>query len=206
VHLSHMLMLVINCIFLGYCIGAIPCGAWICRAQGIDIFKAGSGNPGATNVKRVLGSKWGNCVFSLDCLKGFAAVMLPTLFISNAHSLTIAQTVCLTSALVGHCFSMFTQFKGGKGVATLIGGLLGLMPLVCILGLMVWTVIFYTTRYVSLASMCFGVTLPIGCKLLYRSPFLLDFCLIVSIAILVLHHKNIKRLLSGTENRFNKKL
>lgn len=188
-------------ILFSYLLGALPMGVWISRWQGVDILKAGSGNPGATNVKRVLGAKWGHCVFFLDCLKGFAAVLLPEMTQANA-SLTYLKVFCLTAALVGHCFSVFIQFKGGKGVATLMGGLLGLMPLVLASALGVWAIVFYTTRYVSLASIFFALSLPIWCWVWDAPTVLSAFSTLIALAIILLHRANLKRLLVGKEHRF----
>jgi glycerol-3-phosphate acyltransferase PlsY len=112
--------------------------------------------------------------------------------------------VGLVFALVGHSFSVFIHFRGGKGVATTIGGLLALCPLVILIGVLVWLAVFYSLRYVSLASICLGVSLPVAAWLLDRPPVIRWFTLLLAVALIVRHRANIARLLKGTENRFNK--
>src|SRR6478609_11718715 len=124
---------------IGYFLGAIPFGYVVARAHGVDIFKEGSGNPGATNVKRVLGEKFGakgkragNLVFALDAVKGAAAAAWP-LFTALPHpEARLLGLVGVIAAVLGHSFSIFTKFKGGKGVATAAGGLIVLIPLSCL--------------------------------------------------------------------------
>ncbi len=132
---------------IGYLLGAISFAVIIARSQGVDIFKEGSGNPGATNVKRILGKKWGHAVFALDALKGFTATILP-LRVYEDDRLAI---IGLIAAILGHSFSVFLKFRGGKGVATTIGGLLVLMCPVLLLGLVAWLIIFYTKTVGALA-------------------------------------------------------
>ena len=116
---------------IGYLLGAISFAVIIARSKGVDIFKEGSGNPGATNVKRILGKKWGYTVFSLDALKGFTAAGLPLIVYGDVRLAVIG----LIAAILGHSFSVFFKFRGGKGVATTIGGLLALMCPVVLIGL-----------------------------------------------------------------------
>jgi glycerol-3-phosphate acyltransferase PlsY len=133
---------------IGYLLGAISFAVIIARSQGVDIFKEGSGNPGATNVKRILGKNWGHAVFALDALKGFTATILPSMFYEDDRLAIIG----LIAAILGHSFSVFLKFRGGKGVATTIGGLLVLMCPVLLLGLVAWLIIFYTKKVVALAD------------------------------------------------------
>ena len=139
----------------GYLLGAIPFAVIIARFCGVDIFKVGSGNPGATNVKRSCGKTAGNLCFILDASKGFAATAFPL----YAHFFGIEFSepqalayVGLVAAIVGHSFSVFIKFRGGKGVAVTIGGLLAIMWAAILVALVLWVVVFYSTRYVSLAS------------------------------------------------------
>ena len=140
------------CICIGYFLGALPFGYLIARAHGICIFTSGSGNPGATNVLRTLGKKAGYTVFILDTGKGLLAAYIGVL-------LNFPYTT-LFSALLGHSYSCFTHFKGGKGIATLIGGLSCLVPIPLCMSLVLWGIVFKLTHYVSLASITFAWILP----------------------------------------------
>ena len=184
---------------IGYILGAISFAVIIARSQGIDIFKEGSGNPGATNVKRILGKKWGNSVFALDALKGFIAAALPLMRYDDERLAVIG----LIAAILGHSFSVFLKFRGGKGVATTIGGLLALMWPVLLIGLVVWLILFYTKKVVALASIFFSVSLPISASFIYGTEeprFYLG--LILALFIVVRHRANIIRMFSGKENKF----
>lgn len=189
---------------MGYLFGSIPFAVLIARRKGIDILKAGSGNPGATNVRRVIGKKEGAICLFLDALKGFLAAgmpMIPILHTSEPASLGI---IGLMAALLGHSFSVFLKFKGGKGVAVTAGGLFALVPLIMFTGGLIWLAVFFTTRYVSLASIALGLSLPLTC-LIFRLPRQQTLlCLLLAIIIVVRHRTNIQRLLRGTENRFTK--
>jgi glycerol-3-phosphate acyltransferase PlsY len=201
---------------LGYLIGSVNFAVLVAKKHGIDILKEGSGNPGATNVKRVLGKGPGNLVFALDVLKGFVGTGLPYLLISkNSHSgQEVIFLICVAGfvgTLLGHCFSCFLQFKGGKGVASTIGGLLVLLTVPILIGAAIWGVVFLLSRYVSLASIALGISLPLSCwllplfsKLSFSQP---EFVFAAAIAAFNLwtHRSNIGRLLNGTENRFVKK-
>jgi glycerol-3-phosphate acyltransferase PlsY len=186
---------------IGYLLGAISFAVIIARSKGVDIFKEGSGNPGATNVKRILGKKWGNAVFALDALKGFTAALLP-LKIYDDDRLALA-IIGLIAAILGHSFSIFLKFRGGKGVATTIGGLLALMYPALLIGLVVWLIIFYTKKVVALASIFFAVSLPISAYFIYgtEDP---RFYLGVVLALFIVgrHRSNIIRMFSGKENKF----
>ena len=184
---------------IGYLLGAISFAVIIARSKGVDIFKEGSGNPGATNVKRILGKKWGHAVFSLDALKGFTATILPLMVYGDDRLAIIG----LIAAILGHSFSVFLKFRGGKGVATTIGGLLVLMCPVLLLGLVVWLIIFYTKKVVALASIFFAVSLPISAYFIYDTEdprFYLG--LVLALLIVVRHRSNITRMFSGKENKF----
>lgn len=186
----------------GYLLGSISFAVLIARSRGVNIFKVGSGNPGATNVLRALGKKWGYLCFLLDAFKGVAAVLvgfgLATLFGGNPEYLAV---VGLLFAILGHSFSLFLRFRGGKGVATTIGGLLALMPQVFLIGAILWLLVFYTTRYVSLASLVLGASLPVSAWLTHTSGLGLVLCLALAVLIAVRHRSNIQRLINGTENR-----
>jgi len=209
---------------LGYLLGAIPFGYLVARAKGVNIFEVGSKSPGATNVRRTLGPAAGNLVFALDVLKGALAACwalhahssvtldVAALGAPALGSVEIAGTswyplgaAGLVGALLGHSFSCFTKFRGGKGVATGAGGVLVLVPVAGGIGALLWAVTFYATRYVSLASMLAALSLPLTTWALGRPGWLV--CVTGAIALFVIyrHRENCRRLLAGTENRFVKK-
>ncbi len=206
---------------LGYLLGSVNFAVLVAKKHGVDILKAGSGNPGATNVKRVLGKGPGNLVFALDALKGFVGTGLPTLvgYVIATQGLAVAipgdpflhGVAGFVGTLLGHCFSCFLGFKGGKGVASTIGGLLVLLPLPIVIGAAIWGLVFAASRYVSLASIALGVSLPLSCWLLPLATSLkfgpAEFWFAAAIAAFNVwtHRSNIGRLLAGTENRFAKK-
>ena len=186
---------------IGYLLGAINFAVIIARSQGVDILKVGSGNPGATNVTRALGSKFGKLVFALDASKGFVAAFWPLLLMGDP-GLKLA-ILGLIASIVGHSFSIFLNFRGGKGVATAMGGLLAIMPLVLSIGLLVWGTFFFASRMVALASILFALSLSISACLIYgfgAPRFAL--ALVLSLIIIVRHRSNIKNMLKGTESRF----
>ena len=215
---------------VGYFVGAIPFGYLVARAYGINIFEHGSKSPGATNVKRVLGKKAGNTVFALDAVKGALCAGWPlllaqwaahgsvvttgrwtgwTVYTANVKVLTPetvipAAVTGLLFAVVGHSFSCFTRFKGGKGVATSAGGFIVLMPVVTLIALGVWLVTFFASRYVSLASILAAAAIPVGALLLHQPRLLVGLAVLISVFVIVLHRANLGRLLKGTENRFVK--
>jgi glycerol-3-phosphate acyltransferase PlsY len=203
-------------LLLGYLIGSVNFAVLVAKKHGVDILKEGSGNPGATNVKRVLGKGPGNLVFALDALKGFVGAGLPYLLLrvdETSAAGDIHFIICVAGfvgTLLGHCFSCFLKFKGGKGVASTIGGLLVLLPVPILIGAAIWGLVFTLSRYVSLASIALGVSLPLSCwllplctKLTFGQP---EFWFAAAIAAFNVwtHRSNIGRLLAGTENRFGK--
>lgn len=191
----------ISVVLVGYLIGSVSFSVLIALRLGVNIFSVGSGNPGATNVKRALGAKWGNLVFSLDALKGLVAAGWPLLFFSGGEiKLAILG---LLAALAGHSYSIFLKFRGGKGVATTMGGLLAIMPVALLIGLLVWLALYYASRVVALASILFALSLPISAAWLYTfsdSRFILGCAL--CLLIIFRHKSNISRLLQGKENSF----
>lgn len=195
----------------GYLVGAIPFGLLIARLKGVDIRKVGSGNIGATNVLRAVGKPWGIATFMLDAVKGFLPAFLFPIVGSRLgadfQSLEIAGLVGAVAAILGHTFPIYLGFKGGKGVATSAGAVLGLAPLSIIIGLSVWTITFYSFRYVSLASIVGAIAAVVAGWILYRGNGLVLPVALTVLGVLVIarHHANIKRLLNGTESRFAKK-
>ena len=196
---------------LGYLIGSVNFAVLVAKKHGVDILKEGSGNPGATNVKRVLGKGPGNLVFALDALKGFVGAGLPYLFLrieETGSTADIRFVVCVAGfvgTLLGHCFSCFLNFKGGKGVASTIGGLLVLLPVPILIGATTWGVVFLLSRYVSLASLALGVSLPLSCFFLKYDQPRFWFAAAIAAFNIWTHRSNIGRLLTGTESRFVKK-
>ncbi len=186
----------------GYLIGSLPFGYLVAKANGVDIFSVGSKNPGATNVKRCVGKKAGNIVFLLDALKGFAATGWPMLLAGDSLYYSL---IGLVFAVLGHSFSLFMKFRGGKGVATMLGGVVALMYVAALVGVLVWLAVFYTSRYVSLASICLAISLPIT-NLAIGAPATLTWVsLALGLLVVVRHKENIVRLIRGEENKFAKK-
>ncbi|HUJ43066.1 MAG TPA: glycerol-3-phosphate 1-O-acyltransferase PlsY [Opitutaceae bacterium] len=208
----------------GYLLGSLPFGYLVARAHGVDIFEAGSGNPGATNVKRVLGAKAGNLVYLLDAFKGAVAAGWPLLYIlfsgpsvttvTTHHAGTVLWTIDwslaaavtgLAAAVLGHSFSCFTRFKGGKGVATASGGLLVLMPVPILIGATVWFATFFASRYVSLASI-FSVVAVAAAAWVFGLPLGLNIVVtLLGVLMIARHHTNIRRLVAGTEHRWERR-
>jgi len=197
-----------------YLLGSIPFGYLAGRLVGIDIRKVGSGNVGATNVVRVLGKRYGYPVFALDFLKGFGAVKISMLMAPGRppewNSPEILGILAAMSSVLGHLYPPWLKFNGGKGVATSAGALLALTPVATLIGIAIWIIVFWLTRYVSLASITAAVVLPIvilvvrshdqnnGRPLVYSS---------VCLAAVVIwrHRSNLSRLIRGTEPRFTRK-
>jgi len=199
---------------VGYLLGSIPFGYLAGRIAGVDIQKGGSGNIGATNVLRVLGRRYGYAVFVLDFLKGLGAVkisvLIATLMQQDWGSPEIFGIVAAVSAVIGHCFPLWLKFRGGKGVATSAGALFGLMPLAMLIGLAVWILVFWLTRYVSVASITAAIALPFVIAILTRlnqsyGKALFYSSLCIAAVVIWRHHSNLSRLMRGTEPRFTRK-
>lgn len=198
---------------LSYFCGAIPWAFIIGKINGIDIRQHGSGNVGATNVMRTLGKKWGVLCFILDFLKGFIPVLFARILSSNlsANAFEHLPIIAGAATVIGHIFPVFLGFKGGKGVATSAGVLFALSPLCLLASALVWVVFFYSFRYVSVASIVSAIALPIIAIIFNRfgiernpQPILALF-LALAILSLIRHRENIRRLIEGTENKFEKK-
>ena len=194
-------------LLIGYFLGSINFAVLVAKYKGLDLFSLGSGNPGATNVKRTMGAFWGNTVFLLDFSKGYLAVFLTqSILVIEGLNYDLLGILGLLGAILGHSFSMFLKFRGGKGVATTMGGLLALMPWVLVLGLFAWLIVFFSTRVVAMASIVFAISLPISFYFLHDLPDVRwIFCIVLAILIVVRHYSNIQRLLSGKEHDFSKK-
>ena len=194
-------------LLIGYFLGSINFAVLVAKYKGLDLFSLGSGNPGATNVKRTIGPFWGNTVFFLDFSKGYLAVFLSqSILVLEGLNYDLLGILGLLGTILGHTFSIFLKFRGGKGVATTMGGLLALMPWVLLLGLAAWLMVFFSTRVVALASIVFAISLPISFYFLHNfSDVRWIFCIVLAILIVVRHYSNIQRLLSGKEHDFSKK-
>ena len=196
--------------FLGaYLIGAVPFGLLIGFLNGKDVRKEGSCNIGATNVTRVVGKWWGKLCFLCDFLKGFLPVILTMRLLDPGSGWLTA--LAAVAAMLGHVFPVYLGFKGGKGVSTAAGAALALCPLAVVIAGAVWVIVFFLSRYVSLASLAAALALPVSAWLLgffgvvkFFLPF--GIVLVVFAALAFWRHRsNIVRLLNGTENRFEKK-
>lgn len=204
-------MLIFSGLFLvlAYFLGSISSSIIIGKIFfDIDVREHGSGNAGFTNAVRVLGWKAGFPVFIFDALKGFLAVSLVRLQFQldpGTSAFINHQLVYGAAAVLGHIFPVFFNFKGGKGVATLLGLMMGIAPLPTLICLGVFLVVFLTTRYVSLASMIAGVTFPFLIIFIFRTGILslTIFSILVSVLLIVTHQKNIERLLRREESRAN---
>lgn len=199
---------------IGYFLGSCPNGYLVARARGVDIRKHGSGNIGATNVLRVLGKKWGYLVFALDAFKGFAAVRIAfaigAAMLPGAGQREVAGIAGGLACILGHTFPIWLRFRGGKGVATSAGVLLGLMPIAVFSVLAVWLLLFKITRYVSLASIGAAVALPLFVVAYLRyglltGATLLPFSILIAGVVVWRHRSNMQRLLHGQEQRFGDK-
>jgi acyl phosphate:glycerol-3-phosphate acyltransferase len=197
-----------------YLLGSIPAGYLAGSLAGVDIREVGSGNIGATNVTRVLGRRYGYPVFAVDFLKGLAAVRL-SIFLAHqtefaGKSIELMGIVAAVACVVGHAFPIWLQFKGGKGVATSAGALFGLMPLAAVIGVLIWFIAFKLTRYVSVASITAAIALPIVIFIMISRgqadrQVLFYFSICLAALVILRHRSNLKRLMDGTESRFQKR-
>src|SRR5215475_2898053 len=194
-----------------YLLGSIPFGYLAGRLAGADIRRAGSGNVGATNVVRVLGKRYGYPVLVLDVLKGFAAVKISMLLAPGRppewNSPEIFGILAAISSVLGHLYPPWLKFKGGKGVATSAGALLALAPVATLIGVAIWVIVFWLTRYVSLASVIAAVVLPIVILVLswHQNKPLVYSSACVAAVVVWRHRSNLSRLIRGTESRFTRK-
>ena len=190
---------------IGYLVGSLSFGYWVAKANGVDIFSVGSKSPGATNVKRSVGNGAGNAVFVLDFFKGILATGWPLIEYSKLEYSESYGLIGLFAAVMGHSFSVFTRFRGGKGVAAMLGGLFALMPYAALIGIIVWLIVFYTTRYVSVSSILMSVSLPFSNRFFDSSVSLFWMSIALALVVIVRHKSNISRLIKGEENRFERK-
>lgn len=184
--------------FFSYLLGSVLFGELIARAKGVNLREVGSGNVGATNVSRALGKKYGVVVFFLDMLKGF----IPTALAVKIFGVDSLWVVLVgLAAVLGHMFPLFFGFKGGKGVATAFGVLLAVSPKVAFLSLLVWGLVVFFTRYVSLGSIAASTSAVFFLVVSDMPTSVTTMALLIALLIVYKHKDNISRLLSGTEHR-----
>lgn len=208
----------ITAIVVSYFLGAIPTSIWVGKAlQGVDVRNYGSGNAGATNTFRILGWKAGTLVLTIDLIKGFTAAYFVGLLSYNiagepdvlfgAEALTLYMLICGAVAVLAHMYPVYAGFRGGKGVITAVGMLLAIEPVSVALTLVIFLIILFTTRYVSLGSVVGAISYPLF-LLLLRNQFgfeiantLLVISSVIALIIVYKHRSNIQRLINGNENR-----
>ncbi len=186
--------------FGSYLFGSLPIGLIVARQwKGIDIRQHGSGNIGATNVFRTVGPAAGTLVFILDVLKGFLPPLVAGRLIPGSSLVMVAAALC---AILGHNFSPFLKFKGGKGISTSLGTLIAIAPMVGLIAFGLWAVLLLITRYVSVGSIASALSLPLLTPLFYQGdPYRMGYAVAACLFALIKHIPNIKRLLNGTENK-----
>lgn len=203
---------------VSYLLGSLPSGYLVGKAHGKDLRKEGSGNIGATNAVRVLGKKWGYVVFAMDFLKGCFAVRLAIGGYFLVHpaptgeDASICGILAAVVCILGHIFPVWLKFKGGKGIATAAGIILALFPLVAfVASVSAWVILFFVTRYVSVASIGGSSMLPFSLTVLYIlhlgqvDLWLVGTGVVMAIMTVGRHWSNIRRLMNGTEPRFARK-
>lgn len=194
-----------------YLLGSIPTAVWYGRVfHGVDIRNHGSGNAGATNSLRVLGKKAGVIVLLIDLLKGYMAISLAGIITQHSDFQSTEYIVPLLglAVVVGHIFPIFAQFKGGKGVATSLGVILAIHPLATLICLVVFLLIVFTTKYVSLGSMLGALTFPVQLVSGFwglQPMIIVIFGFVLAVLLVITHRENVKRLLAGNENKFGAK-
>lgn len=213
--IASLVTLYLIAVLQAYLLGSIPWGFLAGRMRGVDLRKEGSGSTGATNALRILGKKWGYSVFALDAFKGWLAVM--TAFVIAGKAFNAPEAVIINAgvlgaifAMVGHTYPVWLRFQGGKGIATAAGIMIALFPPpVFAFGLLVWIILFYSTRYVSVASLGAAVALPTGAASMWAlgqgDPLRTSIAGVMCLLAIWRHKTNITRLFAGTEKRFEKK-
>lgn len=199
----------ITAMAISYLCGSIPSSVWWGKGfYGVDVREHGSHNAGATNTFRVLGPKAGVPVLLLDVLKGFLPVrLLPIWSGAEPYSdvWTLLRVLLVSAAVVGHLYPLFAGFRGGKGIATSLGGILAIHPGSALICIIVFFLIFLTTRYVSLASLVAAIAFPLAVTFIFHEPSLVMkiFAILLCVVVFYTHRHNIGRLLKGNENRMN---
>ena len=194
---------------IAYLLGSIPTAVWIGKMRyNLDIREHGSKNAGATNTFRVLGKQAGIVVLTVDVLKGVIAVILPFLLNSyewsNDHLIHL-KIVAGILVVIGHIFPLFARFNGGKGVATSLGVILGIHPPAALICIVLFLIVFIAFNYVSLGAIVASVAFPLLVRFAFdnTNTSLMIFSIVLSSAVIILHHQNIKRLFAGNENKMN---
>ena len=198
---------------IAYLLGSIPSAVWIGKSWfGIDIREHGSKNAGATNTFRVLGKRAGITVLLIDIIKGFLAVLLPGILLRtqvlndnlvSADTIILIQIVTAILAVLGHVFPIFASFKGGKGVATSLGVIVGIHPPAAGICVMIFLIVFIIFNFVSLGAIIASISFPLVLKFAFNvtNTWLLLFSVVLSSAVIIAHKKNIFRLLKGEESK-----
>lgn len=194
---------------IAYLLGSIPTAVWLGKMKyGIDVREHGSKNAGATNTFRTLGKKAGIVVLSIDIVKGFIASFLPYLFKVGpwqSDELITVQIVAAICAVVGHVYPLFANFRGGKGVATSLGVIIGIHPPAAGLCILVFLIVFISSQYVSLGAIVASIIFPTSIYFIFKSDsiYLLSFSIILASLVIYKHRQNIQRLIAGNENKMN---
>ncbi len=192
---------------IAYLLGSIPTAVWLGKAKyGIDVREHGSNNAGATNTFRVLGKKAGIVVLIIDIIKGFLPVFLPYLFNVggwNSDELITVQIVAALGAVIGHVFPLYAGFKGGKGVATSLGVIIGIHPPAAGLCILLFLIVFLCFHFVSLGAICAALAFPLLLYFCFQvtSVWLMGFSILLASIVIFAHKKNIGRLLAGNESK-----
>ncbi len=194
-------------IILAYLIGSIPTAVWVSKYFfNIDIREYGSGNAGATNTFRVLGAKWGTFVMAIDVLKGVIATSLYILlpyYLTDEWDRTNFMIGLGLASVFGHIFPIWANFRGGKGVATLLGMAVAIQPLVALCCIGVFLIVLYLTRFVSLSSILAGISFMVFILFIFNEKETLYriFAVLVALMVVLTHQKNISRIIKGTESK-----
>ena len=203
-------MLLLTIILLGYLIGSIPTAVWVGKTfRGIDIREHGSKNAGATNTFRVLGKRFGWLVLIVDVSKGILAACLPHFFsymlVGYKDEFLILQLCGSFSAVFGHVFPFFAQFRGGKGVATSLGIVIGINPYAALVCLAIFLIVFLSSRYVSLGAIISALCFPFVSYFMIQEDarIMIVFTVVLGVMVILAHRKNIDRLWKGEENKMN---
>lgn len=196
-------------ILIAYLFGSIPTAVWLGKAwYGVDVREHGSKNAGATNTFRVLGKKPGVIVLLVDICKGILATLAPRLLpIEGIEPSAVSNAIVFAAlaAVIGHVLPVFAGFKGGKGVATSLGVIIGVHPATAGICLGAFLLVFVVSKFVSLGAICAALLFPVVLFFVFKeeSPILIGFACVLSAAVIFAHRKNIKRLLAGNENKMN---
>lgn len=192
---------------LAYLIGSIPSAVWIGKVfHSTDVREHGSKNAGATNTFRVLGKKAGIIVLLMDISKGFIAVFLPKILLnSNLEDLVLIQLMAGACVFIGHLFPIFAQFRGGKGVASSLGIIAGIHPQAAMICLVLFLIVFFASSFVSLGAIVAAFFFPLNVCIIFNesSIYVKLFSVIIAAAVILMHRKNINRIIQGQENKMN---